>query len=141
MTLTHSMLMPLLQLFAENASVAVEGNQSCVRNYRLAFDLAKGDGNFGSANTREYLFPMHFAAGLVDDNYCNIWVFERVFVAKPPCKIFAMLNRTKGCFLPSRSASQDAEFSVEPKRGRRYRRLHRVASQIERPALTPTRPP
>jgi hypothetical protein len=96
MTLTHSMLMPLLQLFAENASVAVEGNQSCVRNYRLAFDLAKGDGNFGSANTREYLFPMHFAAELVDDNYCKIWVFEQVFVAKPPCKIFAMLNRTCG---------------------------------------------
>jgi hypothetical protein len=88
--------MLLLQLLAEDVPVAVEGNQSCVRNYRLAFDLAKGDGNFRSANTREYLFPMHFAAGLVDDNYCKIWVFERVFVAKPLCKIFAMLNRTCG---------------------------------------------
>src|ERR1700692_1607425 len=44
----------------------------------------------------------------------------------------------KGCFLPSRPASQDAEFSVEPKRGRRYRRLHRVASQIAAPSQLAT---
>ena len=39
---------------------------------------------------------MHFAARLVDDDYCKIAIFERVFVAKPACKLFAMLNRTRG---------------------------------------------
>lgn len=37
---------------------------------------------------------MHFAAGLVDDDYYKIAVFEWVFVAKPARKLFIMLNRS-----------------------------------------------
>jgi len=39
---------------------------------------------------------MNFTAGLVDDNYRKIAVFVRVFVAEPPRKLSAMLNRTRG---------------------------------------------
>jgi hypothetical protein len=87
--------MPPSQLLAENAPVAVEGNQSPARNRRLSSGLGKGDGNFGSANIRVYLLPMNFAARLVDDNYRKIAVVERMFVAKPSRKVFAMLNRSR----------------------------------------------
>ena len=47
-----------------------------------------------SENPWVYLLPMNFAAGLVNDNYCKIAVLERVFVAKPACKLSAILNGT-----------------------------------------------
>ena len=48
----------------------------------------------GCSIIRIYPLAMNFIARLIDNNDCKIVITERVFVAEPPSKLFAMLDRT-----------------------------------------------